>query len=161
MSRRLLATAALAAAGAVALTSCQAMSTPEQSAFNKVNESRTANGVAKLTTNDALITKAGNWAQHLLDASGGVCSSATLVHSNLRDGAPAGWSYLGENIACAVVSGDPSNGVGVMHTNFMNSSGHRANILSTNFNRGGIGFASRKLANGQYLVFETQSFAHL
>jgi uncharacterized protein YkwD len=151
--------------GAVAVTALlsSCMGSAEQAGFNAVNADRKANGgVAALSTNDPLVTKAQNWAQHLAAASGGVCSGATLVHSSLVDGAPAGWRKLGENIACRWSSSTVANEVNNLETQFMNSSGHRANILDPAFNRGGVGLASAPASTGSgIIVFETQEFAQL
>jgi uncharacterized protein YkwD len=153
--------AAVLALGALLLTGC--MGSAENSAFNAINASRAANGVAGLSTNDALTAKAQGWAQHLANASGGQCTSATLSHSNLATGAPAGWSKLGENVACRTTNTGVDNAIGPIQTQFMGSPGHRANILDAVFNRGGVGVASVPAASGggYIVVFETQEFAHL
>lgn len=69
------------------------------------------------------------------------------------------WSW-GENIAWASLRGDPGyqDEVLLMHNGFMNSSGHRANILNPNFKEVGLG-----LEVGQYqqwqAAFITEDFA--
>lgn len=82
----------------------------------KINTSRSANGLGKLTDYQTADTKAQAWAQHLADIGG-------LEHSNLPSGYKSGtWCRLGENVGMG-----PS--LSSIHTAFMNSAGHRANIL--------------------------------
>ncbi len=142
-------------------TSC--LSSAELAGLNAVNADRQANGpVAALTSDDALVAKARGLAVHLANASGGVCSSATLVHSDLTVGAPAGWRKLGENIACRSTATTAANEVAHLESQFMASAGHRANILNPAYNRGAIGLASVPAKSGSgSIVFEAQEFAQL
>lgn len=48
---------------------------------------------------------------------------------------PAGWSSHGENVGL-------HNGIAAVHRAFMNSAGHRANVLNTDFNYVGLGVAA-------------------
>lgn len=157
--RRRLAPVLLAVAAPFLLAGC--MSSSSAAAFKALNADRIANHVAPLQRNDALQKKADGWAAHLLSASNGKCSGTTLVHSVLEDGKPVGAKALGENIGCAVVRFDPDNGVAIMETGFMGSPLHRANILNATFNRGGIGYATRSMPDGTFLVYEVQDFAQL
>ncbi len=145
---------------AIMLVVSACMTTDEQTGFNLINTERSSRGIATLAANETLVVKAQNWSRGLLANSGGVCSGTTLRHSNLTDGAPAGWRALGENVGCSI-SSSVSGAVQSMHSGFMGSSGHRANILGTGYNNGAVGVASSQLANGMYLVFETQEFAQL
>jgi len=158
MSLRRYAPVATVAIAALLLASC--MNADAQSAFDKVNAERSARGLWSLGVNEELTQKGQGWAQNLLDSSGGICSSNTLRHSNLASGAPAGWRSLGENVGCAVTF-NQADGVQTIHSTFMNSTGHRGNILSSVFNYGGFGVASRQLPNGAWLTFEAQEFAAL
>ncbi len=153
----------LAGAVVVVALATACLSGAEQTGLNAINADRQANGgVAALSSNDALQTKARNLAVHLADSSAGVCSSATLVHSDLTAGAPAGWRRLGENIACRWSSTSAANEVAHLEAQFMASSGHRANILDARFNRGAIGLASVPAQNGSgSIVFEAQEFAQI
>ena len=157
-SRRL-ATAVAVALITLVLAGC--MTADEANAFKLLNADRAANGAAPLAGNDAAQTKAQGWAQHLATASGGVCSQATLSHSNLTQGAPAGWRYLGENVACRTVTGSIANAVAPLQAQFMASSGHRANIVNTRFTHGGVGIAAVSTGTNRWVVFETQYFAQL
>jgi uncharacterized protein YkwD len=148
----------------VALLLVGCMSQDDVNALSALNSDRAANGgLAALELNDALYVKAQGWAQHLADASGGECTLASLSHSDLRVGAPAGWTKLGENVACRTTTADVASTVGPIEGQFMNSPPHRANILDRDFNRGGVALASvpARTGGGVVVVFETQEFAHL
>ena len=112
------------AALVVAFSAC----TPQQNqAFNHINSSRRAHGVPGVGQNLALTMKAQRWAEHL-------AAVGRLAHSNLASGVPYRYRLLGENV------GYGSSIAGV-HSNFMRSSGHRANILNRRFNYAGTGVA--------------------
>lgn len=143
----------------VLLTAC--LTADESTAFNLINRDRAANGVPALAGNDAAQTKAQGWAKHLATSSGGVCSSATLSHSNLATGAPAGWKRLGENVACRTVTGSVSDAVAPLQAQFMASSGHRANIVNRNFTHVGVGISAVSTGTNRWVVFETQYFVQL
>jgi len=116
----------------------------EDHAVDLVNSARRANGRAALSTNVSLIITAQAWSQHM-------ASTQSLVHrTKLSDGAPAGWRKLGENIGYA-------SSVDGIQSAFMNSAGHKANILDSTFNNVGIGVT--RDGNGRY--WETQEFAAL
>ena len=78
-------------------------------------------------------------------------NQSRMFHSNLAAGAAAAgydrWTSLGENVAM----GQPS--VGAVMTTWMNSSGHRANILGA-FEH--VGFGQARSSNGT--IYWTQSF---
>jgi len=100
----------------------------EKQVMELVNEQRAANGVAKLAWDDSLANAAGQRAKEL-----------TQLFSHTRpDGSRAldmiSFSYRGENIA----AGYP-NPESVMN-GWMNSPGHRSNILYTHFSKIGVGY---------------------
>ena len=101
-----------------------------------VNASRDAAGRADLNWDEDLGRKAQAWAEHL-------ARQGYLSHSNLSDGAPAGWQRLGENVGYGPT-------IASVHQGYMNSSGHRANILDSRFNYIGVGYA--KSGNRVYTV---------
>jgi uncharacterized protein YkwD len=144
---------------AVVATGC--MSGEASNAFNAINADRGGNGVAGLVEHGDLVTKAEQWAAYLANASGGRCSMETLKHSQLQDGAPAGWRNLGENVGCRIAPGDIASQVGPLEAAFMNSPHHRENILNGGFNKGGVAFASVPAAGnpGMLAVYEVQEFA--
>ena len=157
--RRLGVLGAVVAVGLL-LTAC--MTADESSAFTLINRDRATNGAAALAGNDAAQTKAQDWARHLATSSGGVCSSATLSHSNLATGAPAGWKRLGENVACRTVTGSVADAVAPLQAQLMaSSSGHRANILNRSFTHVGVGISAVSTGTNRWVVFETQYFVQL
>ncbi len=101
-----------------------------------VNASRDAAGISDLNWDEDLGAKAQAWAEHL-------ARQGYLSHSNLSAGVPAGWQRLGENVGYG-----PS--IASVHQGYMNSSGHRANILDSRFNYIGVGYA--KSGNRVYTV---------
>jgi len=138
--RRAAQLAAIAVAAALLLGACT--SGDEDHAVDLVNNARRANGRAALATNVSLTITAQAWSQHMAETQ-------KLVHrTRLSEGAPVGWRKLGENIAYA-------SSVDGIQTAFMNSAGHKANILDPAFNNVGIGIT--RDANGRY--WETQEFA--
>ena len=91
-------------------------------------------------------------------------STDTFSHTGVNGSSPAqrmsaagyGWSMCGENIA--YVSGPLTEAsVSQLFQNLMNSSGHRANILQSNFQEIGIGLKEGTI-NGRTVVFVTQNF---
>jgi len=122
--RRILAALGVVVALGIVTTACT--SGEEDHATALVNQARGSNGVGNLSSNVTLILTAQAWSQHLAQAG-------ALSHRNpLSDGAPAGWRKLGENVGYG-------SSVDVVQGAFMNSSGHRANILDPSFNNVGIG----------------------
>ena len=83
--------------------------------------------------------KAQAWAEHL-------AAQNQLSHSVLTDGITAHYCALGENVGYG-----PS--VAAIETAYMNSAGHRANILDTRWNGVGVGYAKRG-----NIVFTVQFF---
>jgi uncharacterized protein YkwD len=135
---------------------------PEEStAFNAINADRAAYGVGALGEHGALVEKAQRWASQLAGASGGRCSMATLVHSDLRDGAPDGWRRLGENVGCRIAPGDMASHVAPLEAAFMASPHHKENILNGAFNKGGVGISGVPAAGnpGMIAIYEVQEFA--
>jgi uncharacterized protein YkwD len=149
--------------GLSALLLAGCMTGDESNALNAVNADRATIGAGALVQDGALVTKAQNWARHLADSSGGTCSGATLSHSDLRDGAPAGWRALGENVGCRVAPGPIAAHVSPLEASFMASPHHRDNIMNRGYNAAGIGLASvpAAIGHGWIVVYETQEFATL
>jgi uncharacterized YkwD family protein len=109
------------------------LSADEQKMLNLVNAERAKNGLAALTPNLKLTEVARLKAKDMI-------AKNYFDHTSPTYGSPFdmmrqfGISYrtAGENLA-----GAPS--VDTAHTNLMNSSGHRANILNSSFKEVGIG----------------------
>ncbi|WP_394770918.1 CAP domain-containing protein [Lacisediminihabitans sp.] len=121
----LTATLALVGVGAVGVQSASA--SDADTIGSLVNQARAANGQPGLLRNAAMDAVALKWAQQM-------AASNSMVHNpDYSAQIPAGWTRAGENIAM----GQPTPGA--MHTAWMNSPGHRANILG-DFTDIGIAF---------------------
>lgn len=109
------------------------MNNDELEVFNLINKQRTANGLSELKSDSELQRVAKIKAQDML-------SNNYFSHNSPTYGSPfdmlksfkISYKTAGENIA-----GNSSNNLAV--NAWMNSSGHRANILNGNFNYTGIG----------------------
>lgn len=126
-----------------ALAGCNTNPEDRSAVIGFINSSRANAGLAALSDNPTLDVKADAWAQHLLD----ICD---LEHSHLQDGAPADWRKLGENVGYG-------GSIDQVHTAYMNSPGHRANILDPSYNQVGAA-AVWGDCNGSHRVFTVQVF---
>lgn len=111
-----------------------------------LNEERLARGLPALGPNDGLRTIARRHSQRMM-------VEGTIFHSTtLRQEVEAifpNWASIGENVGV-------SPGVSSVHSAFMNSPGHRANILDPDWGYLGIGMVS-----GGSRMFSTQNFLQL
>ena len=108
----------------IALFAVPAMAGPAGQFISKINSSRSAAGLAPVQ---------GYWdlSDDARRHSNRMAERGELYHSGNLGGVTSGWSGLGENVGVGIdVSG--------LHQAFMNSSGHRRNILG-NFNYVGVG----------------------
>jgi uncharacterized protein YkwD len=126
--------AACAPAPPVASQSCS-MDATSVAVFNLTNQSRAASGVAALAPNGQLTCLAQSWSQHM-------AATGSFAHRNLgavinSPGYAGVYHTLGENI----LLGPASMSAAAMHTAWMNSPDHRANILSGAYSSMGIGLA--------------------
>ncbi len=104
--------------------------------LNLVNQERTRAGLSPLEMDASLVKLARLKAQDMIN-------KGYFGHNSPTYGSPfemmktygVKYSYAGENLA-----GAPS--VSSAHKNLMNSSGHRANILNSNYTKVGIGVVS-------------------
>jgi uncharacterized protein YkwD len=118
----------------------------EQQALTLLNNDRAANGLPALKANSQLTQLARNYAQDMI-------RRGFFSHYNPEGQSPfdrmkqAGisYKYAGENLAV-------NTSVANAEAAFMESSGHRANILSPNFTEVGIGVARN--ASGQVYVVQ-------
>ena len=111
---------------ALVVSSC--VSADQTRVFNQVNNSRASSGIAAMAQNGWMSDFAQRWAEHM-------AAKCTLAHSsNYATANPYNWRSLAENVG----SGTSLSSV---HTAFMNSAGHRANILNPRFNYLGTGVA--------------------
>jgi putative cell wall-binding protein len=110
----------------------------EDQVFSLLNEQRAAAGLSPLLRDGTLEAAAEEWANTM-------ASTGSFVHSTNEWRAariPAGWNTNGENIAFGYTT--PA----AVMDGWMNSPGHRENILRSTFTRVGIGY----VANGNYWV---------
>ena len=130
------------------------MAAVEQAIYNKVNEERAKAGVPALTYNNTMQKYARIKSQDMGDNNyfSHEDLNGNLITTQMKND---GVSYKawGENIA--YIGGNVSADALAEQfmTNWMNSSGHRANILSTNFSSIGVGVY--KIGNK---VYATQEF---
>ncbi len=125
----LLVAASLATLGIT--TAAGADSATESQFLSKINASRASAGLGPLKMNGNLQSYARSHSAEMADA-GKIYHSS---ESQLRAAAGSGWTKLGENVGRGQ---SPDS----LHTAFMNSPGHRANILG-DYNQVGIGTVSR------------------
>lgn len=117
-------------------TTTSTMTSDEQEVFNLINKQRTANGLSALKVNSEVQRVAKIKAQDMVNNS-------YFSHNSPTYGSPfemlqsfkVSYKTAGENIA-----GNSSNSGAV--NAWMNSSGHKANILNSSFNYTGIGVVS-------------------
>jgi uncharacterized protein YkwD len=114
--------------------------------FADTNNSRARNGLPPLVWNGQLGCLATSWSQYLASTNNFFHRDLNAVINSPGYG---GYHTIGENI----LRGPASMSGADMHTSWMNSPDHRANILSPAYSSVGIGLA---YANGQ--VWATENF---
>ncbi len=122
---------------------CESTPQDRNEVLSLINQSRTAAGLRPLKENVKLSIKADEWARHLRD----ICS---LKHSRLSDGAPDEWLKLGENVGYG-------GSITQVHDAYLNSPGHRANIMDPAFTSMGAAAVWGE-CNGFRRVFTVQEF---
>lgn len=125
------------------LTGCETTDADRGEVISLINASRADAGLAPLSENVELNLKADSWARRLRD-------DCQIYHSRLADGAPANWQKLGENVG-------RGGTIYQVHGAYLNSPGHRRNILDGSFNQVGAG-AVWGTCNGYRTVFTVQVF---
>lgn len=118
------------------LTLAQAETSIPEALLTLVNAERQRAGVAPLRLNDKLATAAQRHAEDMaatrnLSHQG---SDGSTMRSRI-DATGYGWMAIGENVAMGQTSPEA-----VMRS-WMNSAGHRRNILNPNFQELGVGYA--------------------
>ncbi len=126
----------------------------EQSIYNKVNEERAKNGLGQLSYNTTMQKYARIKSQDMGDNNyfDHKDLSGNLITAKMQNDGVS-YNAWGENIAYISGVSDAEALASQFMTNWMNSSGHRANILSTNFSSIGVGVY--KVGNR---VYATQEF---
>ena len=109
------------------LTACQ--SSEQVRVAQLVNQTRAQSGRSYLRDNLQLDQKAQAWAEYLAGQN-------TLQHSNLPSGITYQWRSLAENVGYG-------GSIEQVHEAYLDSPGHRANILDPRWNYMGTGVAWR------------------
>lgn len=123
-------------AGSSQNTTTSSMTTDEKEVFDLINKQRTNNGLQALKVDDEVQRVAKIKAQDMVDNNYFAHESPTYgTPFNMLKSFKISYKTAGENIAA-----NSSNSGAV--TAWMNSSGHKANILSSNYNYTGIGVVS-------------------
>jgi uncharacterized protein YkwD len=125
----------------------------ERHAFELINAERAKNGEAPLVWDAELCRMAELHSQHMAEQNffGHVGPDGMNMEHRARSMGLDGWRVLGENIAYNRGFDDPA---AFAVQRWMNSDGHRANILNAKFNRSGVGVV--RTAEGR--VYLTQVF---
>ena len=109
----------------------------EQTFTDSINKARAAQGLPQLATRASLVSVARSWAQTM-------AGEAKLYHNPSLTSQVTNWRWVGENV-----------GYGpdalTVHVAFMNSPGHRANILDSDYTEVGVGAVT---VNGRVWVAE-------
>jgi uncharacterized protein YkwD len=95
-----------------------------------MNADRAANGLGPLGWHGGLAGYAQSWANWM-------AANGSLTHQSLGPLLGLGFGTVGEN----VLVGPASMSAGAMEAAWMNSAGHRANILNGAFSAAGVGSA--------------------
>lgn len=146
--RALGAALAIALGSAVLVPQAAAGATgPAGEVFTLTNAERAKAGVSALVSNPGLDAAAAEWARHLASTCTFEHSSSQWRNSRI---AAFGWVASGENIAAGQAN------AGAVMKSWMNSSGHRANILNTQYKGLGVGYAT---SDRCYRTYWVQIFA--
>jgi uncharacterized protein YkwD len=116
------------------------------------DDARRAAGVAPLQAHDGLADVARRWSERL------AAEGRSLAHNpDYATQVPGGWSAVGENVAWIDDGGtlSPEEVARRIHQGWMDSAGHRENILRPGYTHLGVGVGHHP-AHGWYL---TQNFA--
>ena len=114
-------------------TTSSSMNTNEKEVFDLINKQRTNNGLKALTVDEELQRVARIKAQDMVDNNYFSHNSPTYgTPFQMLNSFKISYKTAGENIA-----GNSTNSGAV--NSWMNSSGHKANILNSNYNYTGIG----------------------
>lgn len=127
----------------VLLGACESTKAETDQVRAYVNQSRAAAGLGPVRENMQLNIKADLWAQRMRN-------ECRIWHSRLSDGAPSNWRKLGENVGMG-------GNIAQIHAAYMNSPGHRANVLDPSFTEMGTA-AVWGNCNGYRTVFTVHVF---
>ena len=119
----------------------------EQQFVDLINKERAAVGKPALVVNPSVRTVARNWTDRMI-ADGNGCPESLAHNPNYSSQIPSGWTRAAENVGCG-------QSVESLHRAFMNSSGHRQNILGT-INPIGVGVS----VDSRGTMWVTENFMH-
>jgi uncharacterized protein YkwD len=124
----------------------------EQRVFELANDARQEEGISALERHEGLEEVARRWSQYLAR------TGEDLAHNpGFSDQVPDGWRAVGENVGWIDDGGrmSPLEVAEQVHEGWMDSPGHRENLLQEDFTHLGVGVAHDP-EHGYYL---TQNFA--
>jgi uncharacterized protein YkwD len=129
----------------------QALTAQQQRVLTLVNEQRAARGLPALIANAKLNSAATNHSTDMArnDFMGHTGSNGSTLGQRVT-AAGYGWSYVAENVAAGYDTADE------VVTAWMNSSGHRANIMSATATEVGVGIETN--AASTYGTYWTLDF---
>ena len=136
----------------------------EQYLLELINAARAKAGAQPLALNDSINTAAELHSQWMINTdtfshtgSGGSSFTTRMANAGYKFVSP--WAG-GENIGWASLRGAPGyqDEVLLLHNNLMNSSGHRANLLSPTYREVGLGFVVGQYGSWQAAMV-TEDFA--
>ena len=134
-------TGALLSAGAVLATASPAAASADE-LFQRLNSARASAGLPPLVRDAAVDAVAQRW-------TASIAADGDLAHNpDFSTQIPSGWTRAGENVAYGSSSSQ-------IHQMWMDSSGHRANILHREYTSVGIG----RVVDSSGRVWATQVFA--
>ena len=122
----------------VSPTAALAASSVEQDFLNRVNAERAAQGLPKLALNTDLADVARGWSATM--ASRNKLEHRPGLGTEVSNSVTDAWTRVGENVGYTTNASRESQGalVARLHEAFMNSPGHRANVLGK-YNQAGVG----------------------
>lgn len=131
-------TAALVLGGGTAATATEGQ---ERGFVNRINRERVDRGLRQLATKSDLATVARRHSARMADAG-------DIWHNqNLPNEVSGRWTVLGENVGMG-------GSVDSLHQAFMDSDGHRRNVLFSNYDQVGVG-----VVESDQMIFVTVVFA--
>lgn len=141
-----------AAAGGEAPAEPQFSSAVEDDQIRLMNHERRIRGIGLLGKSNCLTTAARKWSRHMALVNTGPHHS--IIQQSVESECGSGWwRKIGENV------GQSQDSAGVFQA-YMNSPGHRANILDNAYQRVGVGATYYKHpGNSWTILWTTQLFA--
>ncbi len=120
--------------------------------FKLVNDYRVKNKRKALRWNPSLATWSQKWADHLLIDFASTRWNGTWHNPTFYNNYPAGWTGAGENVAL-------NTNAKTMFDSWVNSPGHKANMLNPNFTDFGFGYSRYTTGSYAGLSMGVQNFA--